>query len=177
MYYGETRTVIDEKSRITIPARMRETMRARKHSDWYMGCVFDRCLFLIPHEEWQRVTAYFDPFEPLDPSTLEFRRLLFGSVTEVALDGQGRVPLAVHQREHAGLQPKGEAIVVGVGSHIEIWNPEAWRTFTEDRDARLKRMAWNMRAGSAAPEGAVAAVGDGTDNTSNVRSEGERAPT
>lgn len=168
MYYGETKTTIDDKARITVPARLRQTMGVLKHSDWYMACGYDHCIFLYPHQEWQKVVDHFGHYAPMDPYALDFRRLLFGSVTEVALDGQGRMPLAPYLRDHAGLQPRTEAVVVGVGEHIEIWNLEAWRAFREAREPQLKDMARGISAVPSDQGRAVVAVGAGTDNTSDL---------
>jgi len=177
VYYGELKTTIDDKSRVTIPSRMRQTMRVLKHSDWYMTCGYDGCIFLYPEQEWQRVLEHFNQFGPLDPRALDFRRLLFSSVSEAVLDGQGRMQLVPYLREHAGLEPRQEAVIIGVGRHIEIWSVPAWRAFREQREAQLKELAGDISPPRLGQGRAVAAIGDDTDNTSNVPSEGERART
>ena len=150
MYYGEATTTLDDKGRITVPARMRQTMEVLKHSDWYMTRGYDHCIFLYPHPLWMKILDQLGQFPPMDPRSLDFRRLLFGSVAEVAPDRQGRIPLPSYLREHAGLELKQEAVVVGVGGHIEIWGAEAWRSFRDGKYADFKSMGekmWNVEAG------------------------------
>jgi MraZ protein len=140
VYYGESTTRLDDKGRITVPAKTRQTMDVLKHRDWYMTRGYDHCIFLFPHPEWQKLTGQLGQFSPMDPRALDFRRLLFGSVSEVAPDRQGRIPVAAYLRDHAGVDLKEEAVVVGVGEHIEIWNAEAWRNFRESKDDEYKAM-------------------------------------
>lgn len=140
MYYGEATSRLDDKARITVPARMRQTMDVLKHRDWYMTRGYDHCIFLYPHPEWERIRQQVGKFSPMDPRALDYRRLLYGSVAEVAPDRQGRIPVAPHLREHAGLDAKDEAVIIGVGEHIEIWSATAWRAFRESNDETFKAM-------------------------------------
>lgn len=148
MYYGESASMLDEKGRITVPARMRQTMEVLKHSDWYMTRGYDHCLFLFPHPFWEQILEQLGQFSPMDPRALDFRRLLYGSVAEVSPDRQGRIPVPAHLREHAFLELKQEAIVLGVGGHIEIWNAGAWRAFRDGSYADFKVMGERMWSGA-----------------------------
>ncbi len=149
MYYGESTTRLDDKGRITVPAKMRQTMDVLKHSDWYMTRGYDHCIFLYPHPEWVKIAEQLGQFSPMDPRALDFRRLLFGSVAEVSPDRQGRIPVAPYLREHAGLDLKEEAVVIGVGEHVEIWNAQAWRNFRESKDDEYKAISERMCAQTA----------------------------
>ena len=147
VYYGEATTKLDDKARITVPAKMRQTMQVLKHSDWYMTRGYDHCIFLYPHPEWEKIREKMGEFSPMDPRALDFRRLLFGSVTEVKPDGQGRVPVPAYLREHARLDDRDEAVVLGVGEHIEIWSAALWRKFRESTDEAYKTMGERICAG------------------------------
>ena len=48
----------------------------------------------------------------------------FGSASELTLDGQGRVALPTHLRQHAAIGDT--AVVVGAINYIEIWNKDLW---------------------------------------------------
>ena len=75
----------------------------------------------------------------MDAKALDFRRLFFSSVTEVQPDGQGRMSVAPHLREYAGLDK--EAVLIGVDDHLELWDRDRWRGFQADREAEYKEMA------------------------------------
>ncbi len=139
MYYGEYITTVDEKGRITVPRRIRERMDAFGHAIWYATRGFDHSIFLIHRDEWLKIHAQVAQFSSMDAKVLDFRRLFFSSVAEVKPDNQGRLAIAQHLREHAGLER--EAVLLGVGDHLELWNRESWRNFVEGKEAEYKQMA------------------------------------
>ncbi len=51
-------------------------------------------------------------------------RYVIGSVAECPLDKQGRILLPQHLRLEASLQR--EVVLVGMLSHVEIWDKEVW---------------------------------------------------
>ena len=150
MYYGEHVTKLDDKGRITVPRRMRETMDVLGHAIWYMTRGFDRCIFLFPRESWAAIRKQVGKFSSMDAKVLDFRRLLFSSVAEAKPDGQGRLMVQPHLREHAGLDR--EAVVIGVDDHLEIWSKEAWEAFVERNQAEYKEMAGPVFSGMEAEE-------------------------
>src|SRR5690606_9613358 len=112
MYYGESQTVLDDKSRITVPRRVRETMEYEGHLQWFMTRGFDEAIFMFPRPEWDKIREQAKRFASMDAQALDFRRMFFGSVAEARPDRQGRMPVPQHLREHAGLDR--EAVLIGV---------------------------------------------------------------
>lgn len=139
VYFGEYTTRLDDKGRITIPSPYRKIMDVMKHSVWYMTRGFDKSIFLFHHDEWNKIRAQVGKFSAMNAKALDFRRLLFGSVAEVKHDPQGRMAVPPHLREHAGLN--GEAVLIGVDDHIELWDKNAWRAFQNSNEAEFKEMA------------------------------------
>lgn len=139
MYFGEALSKLDEKFRVTVPRRVRETMDVEGHAIWFMTRGFDRCIFLFHRDEWMRIRNTFRKHGSMHARALDFRRLLFGGVTEVRPDPQGRIPIPQHLREHASIDR--EAVLVGVDDHLEIWNKEAWNAFLERNESEFKEMA------------------------------------
>jgi MraZ protein len=56
--------------------------------------------------------------------------MLFADAADLDLDRQGRILIPSGLRDYAGLER--DAVVVGMHSFIEIWNPERW---SAQRDA------------------------------------------
>ena len=139
MYYGEARTKVDQKGRITVPRRVRETMNVMGHAVWYMARGFDHSVFLFHQETWDTIRTQVSRRSSMDAKALDFRRLFFSSVAEVRPDGQGRIAVPAHLREHASLDK--EAVLIGVDDHLELWSEESWRGFRGDKDAEYKEMA------------------------------------
>jgi transcriptional regulator MraZ len=139
VYYGEARAKLDDKGRITVPRRVRETMDVLGHAVWFMARGFDHSIFLFHQEVWNTIRAQVNRHSSMDAKALDFRRLFFSSVAEVRPDAQGRMAVPPHLREHAGLDK--EAVLIGVDDHLELWSEAAWRGFQEGKDTEYKEMA------------------------------------
>ncbi|MDR0949560.1 MAG: division/cell wall cluster transcriptional repressor MraZ, partial [Lachnospiraceae bacterium] len=50
----------------------------------------------------------------------------------VELDKQGRILIPAQLRSFAGLEK--DAVLIGVGSRIEIWSSEKWEAVSQDND-------------------------------------------
>jgi len=159
MYFGESTTRVDEKGRITVPRRVRETMNVEGHAIWYMTRGFDRCVFLFHRDEWMRIRKAARKPGAMNARALDFRRLLFGGVTEVRPDQQGRMAVAPHLRDHASIDK--EAVLVGVDDHLELWNKDAWNGFLTQNEEEFKGMAGAIFGGAEPePEPAETARGE-----------------
>jgi MraZ protein len=152
MYYGEFSSTLDEKGRITVPRPFRVTMEAHDHAVWYMTRGFDRCVSIYNQEEWNKLRGQLSQHGSMHTRALDFRRMLFGSVAVVKPDGQGRMTVAPHLREYAGLEK--EAVLLGVEDHLELWNRESLRDYQERVEPDYRNMAGSLFE----PEGDTAAV-------------------
>lgn len=89
MFLGEYRHTIDEKGRLTIPAKYRGLLAA--------GMVitrgFDRNLMAFSLEGWEELAARVKSLPWSDPSAREFRRRVFSGAVDLVPDRQGRVLL------------------------------------------------------------------------------------
>ncbi len=138
MFLGEYNHIIDSKGRLTIPARFRpELAQGVVVTRW-----LDRCLAIFPLSEWLKLAQAMNELPLTDRRARDLRRFVFSGAAEAVPDRQGRVLLPPFLREYAGLGD--EATVVGMNTHIEIWNPQAWqgvRQTVEDDEANAERWA------------------------------------
>jgi MraZ protein len=120
MFMGEFTHSIDDKGRLTIPAKFRE--------DLAYGAVltrgYDKDLLLYTAEAFKRITARAETLSPTDPENRALLRLTFSGASEVVPDRQGRILVPPYLREYAGLE--NECVIVGVGNSIEIWSRDGW---------------------------------------------------
>ena len=63
-------------------------------------------------------------FPSFDAQLSVWKRLLVGFAEELELDAAGRLLISPVLRRFAGLEK--EVMLVGQGSHFEIWNQVAW---------------------------------------------------
>jgi MraZ protein len=68
-----------------------------------------------------------------------FVRLFFAGACECRPDAQGRVLLPLALRQYAGLEREG--VIVGVGSRVELWRPEAWERYVAEADQSYAEIA------------------------------------
>ena len=122
MLLGEYEHTIDDKNRLTLPAKFRQ--------DFADGIVLTRgldgCLFAYRRADWERIVE--TRLTQIDQLSKEGRRLhrhFFSGAAEAELDKQGRVMVPTALLQHAKLGR--EVVVAGVHDRLEIWDRAAWR--------------------------------------------------
>lgn len=122
MFLGEYQHTIDDKGRLTIPAKYRGLLA----TGMVVTRGFDRNLMAFSLDGWEELAARVKSLPWSDPSAREFRRRIFSGAVDLAPDKQGRILLPVYLREFANLD--SEVIVTGMMDHLEIWNIDAWQS-------------------------------------------------
>jgi MraZ protein len=121
MFFGEYEHTIDDKNRLTLPAKYREALAA--------GVVLtrglDECLDVYPRGDWDAlVEQRLAPLDPFSKEARELKRFFFSAAADAELDKQGRVLVPPALTRHARLGR--EVVVAGVHDHLEIWDRAAW---------------------------------------------------
>jgi MraZ protein len=120
MFYGTHEHTIDEKNRLTLPAKFRDGLAE--------GVVLvrgiDRTVDVYPRAAWESSIERIAALDPLTPEARQMRRFVFGGATVTEVDKQGRVLVPPDLARHAGLGK--EVAVVGVHDHVEIWDRPEW---------------------------------------------------
>lgn len=141
MLLGEYAHTIDDKNRLTLPAKFRESFAAG-------GVVtrgLDGGLNLYAKDEWEGLVA--GRFAELDPLLEEGRlmaRYFFSGAAEAEPDKQGRIMLPATLIEHAGLGK--DVVVAGVYDHLEIWDRAAWREHLKKVEGSAQHVAERLAA-------------------------------
>jgi len=126
MFASEFNHTIDDKGRLTLPARFRTELAAGVT----VTRGIERCLFIYPKDEWKKLADQLTALSITNKKVRDFRRYLFSGASESEPDKQGRILLPAYLREYANLD--GDAIIVGSGAHLEVWNPALWRETLAD---------------------------------------------
>lgn len=121
MFLGEFEHTIDDKGRITIPAKF----RGRLASGAVVTKGIDPCLWLYPVDGWHDLATQISDLPQTDSKAREFRRQVFGGASDSVPDRQGRVNLPPYLRQYANIDK--QAVIVGLFDHCEVWNPDDWR--------------------------------------------------
>jgi len=138
MFLGRFEHTIDEKGRITVPARFREYLSEGA----YVTQGFDRNLSVLPAPAFRQMYENVNEMSMTDPTARQLKRFIFSNAVQCDFDRAGRMLLPQYLREQANLD--GNAILVGVGDYFEIWSPQNWAKQSEllqDTEATTQRFA------------------------------------
>ncbi|NLE76841.1 MAG: division/cell wall cluster transcriptional repressor MraZ [Chloroflexi bacterium] len=135
MFLGEFEHSIDEKGRITVPAKF----RAGLAEGMVITRGLDRCLWVFPPQEWQALAEKIGQLPLTSESARGFERLMFSGAAEATPDGQGRVLVPSYLRTYAGLD--SDAIVIGVNRRLEIWSRDRWTAMRDSVEADAEGIA------------------------------------
>ena len=124
MFQGATALSLDAKGRLAVPTRHRDELQSGIAGKQVLTAHPHRCLLLYPAAAWEPIRARIMSFSSFDSQASLWKRLLIGFAEEIELDGSGRLLVSPELRKFAGLEK--QAMMVGQGSHFEIWSQEAW---------------------------------------------------
>jgi MraZ protein len=120
MFYGEYEHTVDEKSRLTLPARFRHSLAG----GLVLARGIEKNIDVYPRASWDTNVARIAELDSLTREAREMKRYVFAGAGVAELDRQGRVLVPPHLVEHAGLGK--DVVVAGVHDHIEIWDRSQW---------------------------------------------------
>ena len=145
MFLGQAVHTIDDKNRLAIPARFRTELA----TGFYLTKGVDRCLYILTPDGWNQLAERIRALPSMQADARRLQRHFFSGADHVVPDKLGRVIIPPSLREYAGL--KGEVVVAGVNSRIELWDKAAWDAEEADADAQSAAMAQQMRAVDGLP--------------------------
>ena len=138
MFLGQYQHSLDEKGRLTVPARFRELLAGGA----YVTQGFDRCLMVLTTAYFEQVYERINAMNLADPTARLLRRLILSNAYPVDTDKVGRILLPQNLRQVISLE--NEAIIAGQGDYFEIWTPDLWNEQVlqiQDTEANTQRFA------------------------------------
>lgn len=138
MFKGRTKHTLDEKGRLSLPARLREVLIERGENRLILTD-FDACVAAYPLSEWRLLEDKIRAHSTFQKDVRSFLRLFYSGAIESTVDAQGRILIPRELRERAELDR--EVIVVGVLNKIEIWNKTRWERFIAESASTFEEIA------------------------------------
>ncbi len=135
---GEYSHALDEKGRITIPARLRDDLE----NHFVMTKGLDGCLFLYPMDEWRKMEERLKALPMTNANARAFQRLFLAGAQDVEVDRQFRVTIPPRLREYAEVVK--DVVLVGVSSRVELWSQEKWQSYQQDAQQGYEDVAEKM---------------------------------
>ena len=121
MFRGQYEHAIDDKGRLSIPAKLREALKQEKKlvltsSDGYITA--------YPLKTWRELEARIRANPTFKRDRRDFLRVVYSSAEDVEIDPQGRILLSQGLRQRAGITR--EVVIIGVMDEVEIWDKSRW---------------------------------------------------
>ena len=124
MFRGANLLNIDAKGRMAMPTKHREVLLVQFSGDLVITAHPHGCLLIYPQIAWEPIQSKIMALSSFDKKSSALQRLLVGYAEDISLDTAGRLLLSQVLREFARIDK--QAMLVGQGSHFELWDKEAW---------------------------------------------------
>ena len=141
---GEYELALDEKNRLSIPARIREhLLREQEAGGFYLVLGVNFILSLYPERYYERIALAVAPRTVAPDESLAFERVNYALAGRVELDRQGRVLLPDKALRRTGL--KERVTLIGVRDHMEIWDQSQWDKYLQEHMEAHEKMLLQAR--------------------------------
>ncbi|MGD9473518.1 division/cell wall cluster transcriptional repressor MraZ [Eubacteriaceae bacterium ES2] len=138
MFFGEHIHNIDDKGRLIIPSKFRESLGGQ----FVLTKGLDCCLFVFSMEEWENFEGKLKSLPVSDKNARAFTRFFFAGAADCELDRQGRATIPASLRKYAKISR--EVTIIGVSNRLEIWDSQCWESYNESEDLNYEEIAGNM---------------------------------
>lgn len=135
MFIGEFSGTIDDKGRISIPAKFRSQLKGRL----VVTRGLDNSLFLYTIDEWKKLAEKLASLPISTANTRAFSRLMLAGAWDSDIDKQGRIVLPSYLKAFAKIDKK--LIFAGLYNRIEIWSSEAWDKYKAQTEKESNAIA------------------------------------
>ena len=122
---------VDDKGRINIPAKFRKVMSPQANETFIVCRGPDNCLRAFPLDEWEHTEERME-HRLEQPQAVRTNRHMRSTLSESALDAQGRIALSPPQMQIAGIAKS--VLLIGNRGYIELWDPERFQHYMGAQD-------------------------------------------
>jgi MraZ protein len=124
---GESKATLDDKGRISLPARMRNNLPG---NEVILTKGLEKCIWVFPPERWDLFAEKLLNAENLNMQQLNWLQHRFIVPSQpVEIDRVGRIALPQSLREYAALGK--DCTICGTGKRFEIWPLDEYKAYYE----------------------------------------------
>jgi len=120
MLVGRYEHTIDEKGRVSLPARFREELGEAL----VLAAGLDGQIEVLPPEVWKNKISRVRSLNMLDEEARELDQRLHDDAQECQVDKSGRILIPGWLRQETGIET--DVMIVGQTDHIQIWGVARW---------------------------------------------------
>lgn len=105
-----------------VPSKHRDALNLQSEGRLTLTRHPDGCLLMFPRPVWESARVDIAKW-PM--SVKHWQRIFLGNASDVEMDTAGRVLISPELRNATGLKPDSRVMLLGMGSHFEIWEVAA----------------------------------------------------
>ena len=135
MFFGSYSHSLDDKNRLMIPSKMRESLSNKL----FMLKGFDGAISVYEQQAFQDLIAKLEKMAFTKKDTRSFLRTQLANTYELDVDKRGRIsiPTPIINKFNIGK----EVIVLGAGDHIEIWDKKTFEEYQAENESQFEDIA------------------------------------
>lgn len=139
---GEYNNTLDEKGRLSFPAKLRTELN--ENVLIVTRSYLDHCLQLFTAEEWEQLkTRIMASVSPFSKENMNVVRRFIAPAQAVEFDKAGRLSIPQSLREYAGLSK--DCTILGVDKFMEVWDSEKYREYLASTEDQFQDVADDLR--------------------------------
>jgi MraZ protein len=123
-FTSEYECKIDAKGRLVLPAKIKANLPETSGNELVVRRGFEPCLILYPMIEYKKIYSKIAGLSEFNEEYRKLQRNFFRGSAVVELDNTGRLLIPKMMLGYAQLEK--DAVVVGMGNKVEIWNPDQY---------------------------------------------------
>lgn len=139
MFIGEYIYSLDDKKRLAIPQKFRESLGKKA----VITRGLDQCLFLYSMKEWDAMAEKISRLPFYQADARGFGRLMLTGAMEVMFDNLGRILVPDYLKSYAALEKR--IAVAGVYNRVEIWDEAKWQEYKEQMEKDVGDIAERLK--------------------------------
>jgi MraZ protein len=138
-FTSEYECKLDAKGRLVLPARIKAQLPDDGGSELVIRRGFEQCLIIYPMVEFKKVFSKISGLNEFNEEYRKLQRNFLSGVVTVELDNNGRFLIPKNMLSYASVGK--DAILVGTGNKVELWNPSIYEKHLIQDPAELSKLA------------------------------------
>ena len=140
MFLGSFYYSIDNKGRVSIPAKLRKYVNPAANDSFVLTRGTSQCIDVYPLDQWkEKIESKISKLNTFDPKQAMFLRMFLQEASEDTLDSQSRLLVPKNLVQYAAIEK--EVLIMGVGKKIEIWNPDKYNQIIGENEDSFEEIA------------------------------------
>jgi MraZ protein len=140
-FTSEYECKLDAKGRLVLPARIKTQLPEPdgEGQELVIRRGFEQCLIIYPMMEFKKVFSKISGLNEFNEEYRKLQRNFLAGVVTVELDSNGRFLIPKNMLTYA--QVDKDAMLVGTGNKVEIWNPTIYEKHLIQDPSELSKLA------------------------------------